>query len=85
VRLFLTPLRLLYLTGLRAGELLRLTGADLDLDIGALHIRHSKFNKSRVVPLAPDLVRRIVQCRGGAVRALSPGHAAVPRTPWRIS
>jgi integrase len=58
-----TALRLLYLAGLRAGELLRLTQADLDLDTGALHIRHSKFNKSRLVPLAPELVQRIVQCR----------------------
>jgi integrase/recombinase XerD len=61
-----TALRLLYLAGLRAGELLRLTQDDLDLDAGALHIRHSKFNKSRVVPLAPDLVQHIVQCRTAA-------------------
>lgn len=58
-----TALRLLYLSGLRAGELLRLTQADIDLDTGTLRIHHSKFNKSRLVPLAPDLVRRIVQCR----------------------
>jgi integrase len=56
-------LRLLYLAGLRAGELLRLTQADLDLETGTLRIRHSKFNKSRLVPLAPDLVQRIVECR----------------------
>ncbi|MBM3746865.1 MAG: hypothetical protein FJW34_13820 [Acidobacteria bacterium] len=58
-----TALRLLYLAGLRAGELLRLTHADLDLETGTLRIRHSKFNKSRLVPLAPDLVQRIVECR----------------------
>jgi len=56
-------LRLLYLAGLRAGELLRLTQEDLDLDTGVLRIRHSKFNKSRMVPLAPDLIQHIVQCR----------------------
>lgn len=61
-----TALRLLYLAGLRAGELLRLTQADLDLETGALRIRHSKFNKSRLVPLAPDLIQRIVQCRVAA-------------------
>jgi len=61
-----TALCLLYLAGLRAGELLRLTQADLDLETGALRIRHSKFNKSRLVPLAPDLVQRIVQCRVAA-------------------
>ena len=73
-----TALRLLYLAGLRAGELLRLTQEDLDLDIGALHIRHSKFNKSRVVPLAPDLVQRIVQCRTAAEQRLGP---LLPHTP----
>lgn len=66
-----TALRLL-----RAGELLRLTQADLDVDAGALHIRHSKFNKSRVVPLTPDLVQRLVQCRTAAEERYGPG----PRT-----
>jgi integrase len=32
-----TALRLLYLAGLRAGELLRLTQSDLDLETGTLH------------------------------------------------
>ncbi len=40
-----TALRLLYLAGLRAGELLRLTQADVNLDAGLLHIRHTKFEK----------------------------------------
>jgi integrase len=63
---------------LRAGELLRLTQADLDLEAGALHIRHSKFNKSRVVPLAPDLVQRIVRCRDAATERYG---ACRPDTP----
>ena len=54
-----TALRLLYLAGLRAGELLRLTHADVDCDAGTLLIRHTKFDKSRVVPIAPDLARRL--------------------------
>jgi integrase/recombinase XerD len=73
-----TALRLLYLAGLRAGEPLRITEADLDLDTGALHIHHSKFNKSRVVPLAPDLVHRIVQCRVAAAERYGP---CCPDTP----
>jgi integrase/recombinase XerD len=74
-------LRLLYLAGLRAGELLRLTDADLDLDTGALHIRHSKFNKSRMVPLAPDLVQRIVQCRVAAAERYGPCRPDTPLFP----
>ena len=76
-----TALRLLYLAGLRAGELLRLTQADLDLETGALHIRHSKFNKSRLVPLAPDLVQRIVQCRVAAAERYGPCRPDTPLFP----
>lgn len=76
-----TALRLLYLAGLRAGELLRLTEADLDVDTGALHIRHSKFNKSRVVPLAPDLVQRLAQCRTAAEERYGPRLPDMPLFP----
>ena len=38
---------------------MRLTQDDVDLDAGMLHIRHTKFDKSRVVPLAPDLVQQL--------------------------
>lgn len=69
-----TALRVLYLAGLRAGELLRLTQADLDSDIGILHISHSKFDKSRAVPIAPDLANRILQC----------GRLAMPRFGSRL-
>jgi integrase/recombinase XerD len=58
-----TALRVLYLAGLRAGELLRLTQADVDFHGGTLHIRHSKFDKSRLLPIAPDLMKYLVHCR----------------------
>lgn len=45
---------LLYTTGLRRGELVRLTLADVDADTGVLQIRESKFHKSRWVPLSPS-------------------------------
>jgi integrase len=45
---------LLSVTGLRIGEALRLNVADVDLDRGILHIRDSKFRKSRLVPLHPS-------------------------------
>jgi integrase len=57
-----TALRVLYLVGLRAGELQRLTQGDFDCKAGTLLIRNSKFNKSRLIPIAPDLVKRIVHC-----------------------
>ena len=50
---------LLYTAGLRRGELLRLTLADVEPKTGVLRIRESKFHKSRLVPLSPE-------CTGGA-------------------
>lgn len=52
--------RLLYGTGLRLGEALRLTIGDMDQGVGALTVRQGKNRKDRLVPLAPGLARRIV-------------------------
>ena len=76
-----TALRLLYLAGLRAGELLRLTQADVDLDAGLLHIRHTKFDKSRMVPIAPDLAQQLARCRTLASRHLNGGASDKPFFP----
>ncbi len=46
---------LLFCCGLRCGELLRLKLADLDLEQRLLHIRLTKFYKSRIVPLSPSV------------------------------
>jgi integrase/recombinase XerD len=45
---------LLYTTGLRRGELLRLTLADFDQREQTLLVRDSKFHKSRYLPLSAD-------------------------------
>jgi integrase len=50
---------LLYTAGLRRGELLRLTLADVDPRHGILQIRASKFHKSRIVPLSQDASREL--------------------------
>jgi integrase/recombinase XerD len=50
---------LLYTTGLRIGELVRLTLADADAVAGVLHIRESKFHKSRFLPLSVDAHREL--------------------------
>lgn len=47
-------LGLLAATGMRVGEAVRLTGADVDLDIGVLRVRHAKFDRERLVPLHPS-------------------------------
>lgn len=65
-----TALVLLYLTGLRAGEAVRLTDANVDLDAGVLRICGTKFGKSRCVPIAPDLAARLRDCRASVARHL---------------
>ena len=46
---------LLYGAALRISEALSLTLADVDLPTGILTIRESKFYKTRLVPMSPDL------------------------------
>lgn len=48
----------LYCTGLRLGEAVRLRMDDVDLRRGTLMIRHSK-GRSRIVPIRPDLVAEL--------------------------
>jgi len=50
---------LLYTSGLRRGELVRLTIGDYDVGERTLSIRDTKFHKSRLVPLSTDAVREI--------------------------
>ena len=63
-----TPLRpeamrlaivLLYCAGLRLGEFLRLEVGDYDTTERVLHIRASKFHKSRCIPLSTDAVSEL--------------------------
>ncbi|NIR28692.1 MAG: tyrosine-type recombinase/integrase [Desulfuromonadales bacterium] len=60
---------LLYTTGLRRGELLRLRLSDVDAKGGVLQVRESKFHKSRLVPLSSSThreLRRYLRARRAA-------------------
>jgi integrase len=50
---------LLYTSGLRRGELVRLRIGDVDAQAGVLHIHESKFHRSRLVPLSVDARREL--------------------------
>ncbi len=65
-----TALVLLYFTGLRTGEVLRLTVADVDVAEAVLRVRDTKFGKSRLVPLAADVAARLGRCRATIERHL---------------
>lgn len=75
---------LLYTTGLRRGELIRLTIGDVDLDQRLLHVRASKFHKSRDVPILDDATKEIeayLKCRRSFRPRSSP---AEPFLTWNV-
>ena len=50
---------LLYTTGMRRGEVARLTLSDIELQAGTLRIRDSKFHKTRIIPLSSSTLTAI--------------------------
>jgi integrase len=73
-----TLVGLLVSTGVRIGEALKLTLADVDLRKGLLLIRESKFKKSRYVPLSPSASRHLAAFLRRRRKA---GFAADPAAP----
>jgi integrase/recombinase XerD len=69
---------LLYTTGLRLGELVRLTLADADAVAGVLHVRESKFHKSRFLPLSVDAQREL---NNYLQQRLAPAFSNEPASP----
>ena len=51
--------RLLYFCGLRVGEARKLQVKDVNLNSGVLNIRHSKFDKDRLVPMSDFILNRL--------------------------
>jgi len=71
---------LLFCTGIRRGELLRLTLGDYNSRDRTLLIRESKFHKSRVLPLNNDIVdemERFLHARAQRRLPLSPDTALI--------
>ena len=67
---------LLYTAGLRRGEVLRLSLADIDAEAGVVRVRESKFHKSRFVPLSPSAhteLCRYIQARCAVCDDKRPG------------
>jgi len=57
--MYRTLLLLLYGTGMRIGEALRLTVRDVDLTEGIIIVRCTKFFKTRLVPIGPKLANEL--------------------------
>ena len=77
-----TLLLLLYGAGLRIGEALALTRADVDLDAAVLTIRESKFYKTRLVPIGPRLTTVL---RSYADDRYQRGHSNAPDAPFFVT
>ncbi|MDN5750417.1 MAG: tyrosine-type recombinase/integrase [Pseudonocardia sp.] len=60
-----TLLGLLAVSGMRIGEARRLLRGDVDLTEGVIRIRHTKFDRDRLVPLHPSATKAL---RGYAAR-----------------
>jgi integrase/recombinase XerD len=73
---------LLYTTGMRRGELLRLILADCEPESGVLRVRESKFHKSRILPLSPDAHAEL---RSYLQKRLAPPFSKNPDTPLFIN
>ena len=72
-RTYVAFFSLLVATGLRLSEACRLTRDDVDVALGVLTVRESKFRKSRLVPLHPSTTQALIryaryrnQCREAA-------------------
>lgn len=76
-----TLILLLYGAGLRISEALALTLADVDVSSGMLFIHTSKFYKTRLVPLGPDLTSAL---KAYATRRAMQ-HPSGPEGPFFVS
>lgn len=76
-RTYTTLFGLLATTGLRIGEALRLHRDSLDLKRGLLEVRHTKFNKTRWVPVSDSTIESLEN-----YARLRDRFHRVPRTPW---
>jgi site-specific recombinase XerD len=79
---YTTILGLLWVTGLRIGEVTKLNLQDVDLDEGVLTVRESKFKKSRLVPLHPSTVQVL---RGYREQRLRESAETGPAAPFFIN
>ncbi len=79
---FSTLFSLLWVSGLRIGEALRLNLEDVDTDNAVLHIRESKFFKSRLVPLTLSAASALETYRR---QRAQDGHDQRPNAPFFVN
>jgi integrase/recombinase XerD len=76
--MYRTLLLLLYGSGMRIGEALRLTLQDVDLSEQVITVRDTKFFKTRLVPIGPKLTRELASHIERRCQFPMPGGHAAP-------
>jgi integrase/recombinase XerD len=79
---YATIIGLLWVSGLRIGEALRLNVQDVDWETGVLHIERTKFFKSRLVPLTVSTVNALKRY---AEKRKQLGHRQGPTDPLFVN
>jgi len=79
---YATLLSLLWVSGLRISEALRLNLEDVDTEREVLYVRQSKFFKSRLVPLSCSSILALGDYR---VRRSTYGHDERPEAPFFVN
>jgi site-specific recombinase XerD len=82
-RTFATLVLLLYCTGLRLGEAVRLRLDDVDLRERLVHVRESK-GKTRLVPFRSDLARELARYRRARTPAGTAFFVREDGSPWTV-
>jgi len=77
-----TLILLLYGAGLRISEALSLKVADVDLPTSLLSIRQSKFYKTRLVPIGPQLTDALTSY---SIKRRTSGHRQTPEMPFFVT
>jgi len=79
---FTTIFSLLWVSGMRISEVVNLNLADVDLEAGVIHIQHTKFSKSRLIPLSSSAIAALFQYRDKRVRY---GHSHSSDAPFFVN
>ncbi len=76
---YATIIGLLWVTGMRISEIVRLKIEDVDTNNGILYVRQTKFFKSRLIPLSPSATQALIAYKEQRAKF---GYSEEPGTPF---
>jgi len=80
--MFSTLFSLLWVSGMRISEAVNLDLGDVDLEAGVIHIRQTKFYKSRLIPLSSSSTAALLQYRNKRAQY---GHSLASSAPFFVN